>query len=212
MADIKQTLSRSNPAQLIALATAQAALMAPAAPATPPIPNMAARITALLAKRGPAQTASAAYDTAKAQLASLLTARNSAADALRDELNLVAKAAATESGGDAAQLQAAGYQLASTTSAPSATTGQVLNLVLTAGDAEKTVDAACDPEPTAKTYEWQVATADPVTGPYTTVAQTTASSAMLDGLTSGSRIWVRVRAVGVKGPGPWSDPATKIVP
>ncbi|MEO6751205.1 MAG: hypothetical protein ABIP85_05460, partial [Chthoniobacteraceae bacterium] len=81
MAEIKQTLSRSNPAQLIALATSQAALMAPAAPAVPPIPNMAARITALLAKRGPAQTASAAYDAAKAQLSSLLTARNNAADA-----------------------------------------------------------------------------------------------------------------------------------
>ena len=54
--------------------------------------------------------------------------------------------------------------------------------------------------------------ADPVAGPYATAEQTTASKATLTGRTSGSRVWVRVRGVGPKGPGPWSDPATKIVP
>jgi len=34
----------------------------------------------------------------------------------------------------------------------------------------------------------------------------------LKGLTSGRRVWARMRASGNKGPGPWSDPATKIVP
>jgi len=32
------------------------------------------------------------------------------------------------------------------------------------------------------------------------------------GLVSGSRVWMRVRAVNAAGEGPWSDPATKIVP
>jgi hypothetical protein len=35
---------------------------------------------------------------------------------------------------------------------------------------------------------------------------------MESGLASGQRVWVRVRAIGAAGPGPWSDPATKIVP
>ena len=37
--------------------------------------------------------------------------------------------------------------------------------------------------------------------------------AALSGLTSGARIWVRVRAIGTGGTkGPWSDPAVKAVP
>ncbi|MFN0074841.1 MAG: hypothetical protein ACKVY0_00020 [Prosthecobacter sp.] len=52
----------------------------------------------------------------------------------------------------------------------------------------------------------------PVTGPYETKDTTTASSTTISGLSSGTRIWVRVRGLGANGPGPWSDPATKIVP
>ena len=35
---------------------------------------------------------------------------------------------------------------------------------------------------------------------------------LLSGLVSGTRVWVKVRVIGSQGPGPWSDPATKIVP
>jgi hypothetical protein len=38
------------------------------------------------------------------------------------------------------------------------------------------------------------------------------SSFSLPGLTSGQRVWVRVRGHGTKGDGPWSDPGNKIVP
>ena len=39
------------------------------------------------------------------------------------------------------------------------------------------------------------------------------SSATIQGLTSGAKLWARVRAVGADNkPGPWSDPATKVVP
>jgi hypothetical protein len=39
------------------------------------------------------------------------------------------------------------------------------------------------------------------------------SSATIPGLTSGAKLWARVRAVGADNqPGPWSDPATKVVP
>ena len=35
---------------------------------------------------------------------------------------------------------------------------------------------------------------------------------VLNSFTSGQRIWRRVRAISAAGPGPWSDPAVKIVP
>ena len=39
------------------------------------------------------------------------------------------------------------------------------------------------------------------------------SSTTLKSLTSGSKVWVRVRALGPKGlKSPWSDPAVKRVP
>jgi hypothetical protein len=41
----------------------------------------------------------------------------------------------------------------------------------------------------------------------------TKSTARLEALTSGTKAWVRVRAIGADNkPGPWSDPATKTVP
>jgi len=41
----------------------------------------------------------------------------------------------------------------------------------------------------------------------------TKSSGTLTGLTSGARMWVRMRAIGaVPQPGPWSDRAAKTVP
>lgn len=69
-----------------------------------------------------------------------------------------------------------------------------------------------DPEPLARTFEVQCSTVHPITGPYETVAQPTASSCTITQEQSGIRCWVRVRGIGAKGPGPWSDPATKIVP
>jgi len=41
----------------------------------------------------------------------------------------------------------------------------------------------------------------------------TKSSGTITGLTSGARMWVRVRAIGADPqPGPYSDPAAKTVP
>ena len=37
-------------------------------------------------------------------------------------------------------------------------------------------------------------------------------TATVNGLTSGQSVWFRVAAIGAAGQGPWSDPATKIVP
>ncbi len=55
---------------------------------------------------------------------------------------------------------------------------------------------------------------DPVTGTSWAYKMTAAkSSATLSGLTTGARIWARVRAIGAdNATGPWSDPAVKTVP
>ena len=117
----------------------------------------------------------------------------------------------SESKGDPVMLAASGYPLAGANVPATTPPGQVLNLSVTAGDADGSVDVQFDPQDNV-TYEVQTTTGDPITGPYTTRAQPTASQVNIAGLGSGTRVWVRVRAIGSKGPGPWSDPASKIVP
>ena len=211
MASLKLNLSKQNPPQLVALADIVIPKLAPAAPATPPIPNLAAKVTALGTKKTAAKTANDAYVAALAGLPALKEARDAAADLLRTEHASLASAVESECKGDPVLLAASGYPLAADNSPTTTPPGQVLNMSVTAGDMDGSVDVQYDPIVNA-TYEVQMTTGDPITGPYTTRAQPTASQVNIAGLTSGSRVWVRVRAIGSKGPGPWSDPASKIVP
>jgi chitodextrinase len=47
-------------------------------------------------------------------------------------------------------------------------------------------------------------------GDWAAAGTSTKSKASVSGLTSGTRYWFRVAAVGSAGQGPWSDPATAI--
>jgi len=96
---------------------------------------------------------------------------------------------------------------------PIGTPTQVLNLVLTEGDFEGTLDAAWDRVRGASSFEIQTSV-DPITPTSWAFKQSASkSSATISGLTSGAKLWVRVRAIGAGNtPGPWSDPATKVVP
>jgi phage host-nuclease inhibitor protein Gam len=88
----------------------------------------------------------------------------------------------------------------------------VINLSVTQGDNNGALDQHWDPDPTAKSYELQTST-DPMTDSSFTHRDTvTKSSCTTTGLTSGTRIWSRVRAVNPAGKGPWSEPVSKIVP
>jgi len=84
---------------------------------------------------------------------------------------------------------------------------------VTAGDNDGTLDVAFDPVRGALSYEIQTSV-DPVT-PTSFQPKMTAgkSSATVKGFVSGTKQWVRVRAVGAGNKtGPWSDPAAKTVP
>ena len=212
MASISANLSRKNAKQLIELADLVAPKLAPTPPATPPIPNMGPKVTALTAKRDLAKAASDEYEAAKVALAALKAKRDATADDLRQEHESVISACESEAKGDPVMLAATGYALASPKVQNTSPPAQILNVTVTAGDNDGSVDVSFDPDGAANTYEVQVTTVDPIAGPWVTKAQPTASGATLDALTSGQRVWVRVRGIGSKGAGPWSDPATKIVP
>lgn len=216
MAEIKMSLSRLNPTALLELIRKLLDLLAPTPPETPPIPNMATKVADLTTKYNEAKAANEAYQAAKAQLGSLKTTRDQKLDALRAEANHTAIAAMTESKGDPAMLQAAGFDIVDPAAPPPPPSVEPpTNLLLSAGDEEGSVDAACDPpgpKSIIRSYQWQYTSGDPLTGTYVDAEPTTTSRTTLSGLPSGQRIWVRVRVVTTRGTTGWSDPATKIVP
>lgn len=212
MASLKLNLSRQNPAQLIASTDIVLAKMDPAAPATPAIPGLTTETAALKAKRDTAFDANKAYEDALAGIEPLRLARNAAMDDLRTENTAFAAAISAKAKGDPVILASSGYPLAAEKTVSSDPPAQVVNLTLTQGDMDGVLDGAHDPAARAVSYEVQLTTVDPVNGPFTTVLQPTGSRWVLEGLTSGQRVWVRVRGIGSNGHGPWSDPATKIVP
>jgi hypothetical protein len=129
------------------------------------------------------------------------------------DMNLFGNSAVANAKGKAELLQLGGFTVTTATHTPAPGVSQLENLILNAGKMPGSLAAKCNPDASAKTYEWQTTTGDPVTGPYVTFKTTTAARVTITGLTSGTRVWVRVRAIGTKGiEGPWSDPAMKIVP
>ena len=212
METIKLTASKLNSVELTTLAEVVGVKLAPPLPATPPVPNMGAKVISLNTVKTSVVTANSAYVAGLATLAALKVARDATVDALRKELNSVAAAVVSEAKGNAVMLAASGFTLAS---APVQTTqppGQVLNLAVTGGDDEGELDLTCDPVGGARSYEVETSLLAPPAAVWTKVHQGTTSKASLSGLTSGQRLWIRMRAIGVKGAGAWSDVATKTVP
>jgi len=89
---------------------------------------------------------------------------------------------------------------------------QVQNLSLSVGDNPGELDAHWDPVKGRQSYqiEWCV---DPMSaGGWKDASPTNKSQTTIEGLTSGAKVWVRVRAIGADGPGPWSSEISKFVP
>jgi hypothetical protein len=141
-----------------------------------------------------------------------LSDRDAALAALSNGLTQEADYVQNVSGGDRVKIESAGMSVRDD-GAPIGTPTQVLNLVLTEGDFEGSLDVAWDKVRGASSYEIQ-SSADPITSSSWAFKQSASkSSANVAGLTSGAKLWVRVRAIGAGNtPGPWSDPATKVVP
>ena len=130
-----------------------------------------------------AKLATTNKDTARLALESMLTARG-------NYVELTASAAADP----AAVIEGAAFSARSDKS-PSGMPAQVSNLSITAGDHEGELDLHWDPVHYARTYEVQM-TLDPITGTsWVTQASVSKSRAAVLGLTSGSKMWARVRAV-----------------
>ncbi|MEI9961449.1 MAG: fibronectin type III domain-containing protein [Limisphaerales bacterium] len=117
------------------------------------------------------------------------------------------------SGGDAVKIASAGMSIKAAPT-PVGPLEQVQNLSITASDEEGGLDLQWEPVRGAKNYEIQTSTDPNVPANWRLVDTSSSSKVSLEDLTSGQKIWARVRAKAPKkvNDGAWSDPATKIVP
>jgi hypothetical protein len=174
---------------------------------TTPTPSIAA-VTTLITT---AQSQLTACNAAQAAAKQATTDKNTAMDALRTALATWGDYVQLTSGGDVSKIQSARIDVQSART-PTVIPNQVMNLAITASDNAGELDLQWDSLPNAKSYEIQISP-DPVTATsWVSQPSVTRSQASITGLTSGARMWVRVRAVNAAGQGPWADVATKIVP
>lgn len=211
MASLSLNLSNLKRNEIINLAAVATSAMAPAAPTPAPIPGVSAEVTATETAASEAADAVAAWESGKATQNTLKTVMDTKMDTLRSKLRALASAVEAKAEGNPAILVLSGLPV-SGAAVPSEPPGIIMNLSVTASDNPGSLDVHWDPERFSQVYEIEVSTTHPVDGPWTRLKTETKSSTTASGLTSGTRAWVHVRGVGTKGNGPWSDPATKIVP
>ena len=151
-----------------------------------------------------AQTLTLKIRAARTALESSLTAEAAYVD------GVVAKLPADQ---QAAAITSAGMQVADSTGVPVGPMPKVEGLTATASDAEGAIDLAWNAIRRGLQNFLIELTEDPAgqTG-WRFAANSRKSSATLTGLTSGKRYWFRVTAEGAAGPGPASNPATKVAP
>lgn len=207
MGKVKINLKGLTDLQTIQLATDIKTALTGNASFTTPTPTLVAGGTTITA----GQTALTAADASVAAGKLATANKNTAIDNVRALITQWANYIEFTANGDEAKILSAGVQVRAT-AAPLGIPDQVDNLGVTAGDADGELDPNWDAVPGARSYEIQVSP-DPITSTsWVAKGSVTKSKAVLSGLTSGQKMWVRVRAVGSAGPGPWSDPATKVVP
>ena len=205
----KLGLDRLKPREVVALGkTVKGAMTTNAATFPNANPTMIALGTLITA----AEDGITASDAADATAKLVRTQRDTLVAALAAGLTQEAGYVENRAAGSATIIEQAGMAVKSP-GAPVGPMPQVLELAVTASDHEGWLDWMCKPVRGVSSYEvWT--SADPMTeASWKFTVSSPKSSGTLKGLTSGAKVWVRVRAIGADtDPGPWSDPAVKVVP
>lgn len=209
MADISRNWTRMNRAERMELGDSVVAKIGEGDKAVLPAE---ADFVAFSAKHTAAKAALATIKDLEDQLKAARPAAEAALDDWLLTMDQLARTGAAKAKGEAPKLVAMGWDVTEGgTSAPQPV-GPVQGLVVTAGDEDGELDYAHERTVGAVNYERQTTTTPMDAASWVNRSTLTRSSGTIAGLPSGSRQWLRVRAVGPLGPGPWSDPASKTVP
>lgn len=148
---------------------------------------------------------------AREALSYKISQRKAKLQQLRTLLTQEAEYVENTSAGDLLKIQSASMPLR----APAISRGlpaKVLSLETFPGENDGQLLARWEPVEGALNYEVQTTGDANNAASWVQRAIVSPARAAIDGLPSGGRCWIRVRAFGTKGPGPFSDPAVKTVP
>jgi len=158
-----------------------------------------------------AQTALTASDNAVSAAKQATVDKDNAFIALLAGVDQLATYVQLTSTGVKAKILSTGFDVCGAR-IPATVPGPVMNLNITAGDNAGELDLSWDPVAGVRSYEGQLATDALFTTGVIGLKSVTKSKAVAEALTSGARMWARVRATNPAGTGAWSNVATKIVP
>ena len=205
MNQIKNTLRRL----LLALFMDKLQQILTAITGLPAFASLAAQVTATQTKLTALVAKSAAYEAAKAQCDTLREERNALRLECQDLANTLAAGVENVAGGDAALILATGFELRSPRS-PSQLPAAPGNLRAVMGLLNGTIDLRWVKVPNATNYVIEMCPT--ANGPWTQLAIQPQVTFTVEGLTSGTKYYFRVRAVGYVGAGPFSGLAEKMAP
>ncbi len=137
--------------------------------------------------------------------------KRAALDVIENDFRLLGLYVENVANGDTAKITSAGFELRATP-VPAGLPEAPLSVMASAGDFPGQLIVEWEASDGAVIYEIQT-TSDPVTeSSWVTRGTSTRTSSSIMGLPTGGHCWVRVRAIGSAGPGPYSDAAAKTVP
>lgn len=137
--------------------------------------------------------------------------QNQREDELKASLRRLVSYVENVSAGDAALITSAGMDVKAIAT-PGGEVGAVEAFTCTTGDSDGELDLGWNSTPGAQSYAIEQSQQSPPNAVWTQIKTTTKSKVTIAGLTSGTRYWFRVAAVGPNGQGPWSDISTRIAP
>lgn len=206
MAEVELNLQELNVTELLAIASGVASALENNAnfPAPEPAPQKLDELTAQVV------AADEAYRQQRTLAGQAKIALDRATEDLRRALGAEVAYVQRQSGGDIAKILSANLHVEEETSYwPFNRMAQVLELAASMGDQAGEVDLAWDPVADASGYEVEIAYDLNGEGPWEQCGATTQSKITIEKLSNRSRYWFRVRAVGERGSGEWSEAATK---
>lgn len=130
---------------------------------------------------------------------------------LQDVLRSLAAYLEMVAGGDLLMLAATGFDLAKDPVHTHQPPGAPQNVRARATGINGGIDVRCAKEPLADFYELEVSTVS-AAGPWTAAGSFPSTRAIhAEGFAHGQDVYAHVRAIGIAGEGPWSDPAVVLV-
>jgi|SRR5205085_2296489 len=133
-------------------------------------------------------------------------------DELGEQMSFLVNYVNSASGGKESVVESAGLDVAGKSTNAPQTPAPPTTLTPTMGDQEGEIDLSWNASPGAKSYIVELTQTPADEATWKQQAVVTASKCTVGKLTSGTKYWFRVRAVGAAGHSAWSDPASKMAP